>query len=342
MVKDISLFLAVFIASYGLTFFFRKMSMMFGVMDRPEGHKAHSEPVPLLGGAAVYTAVIAGVVLNVREAANFLPVIYGATLLMLAGLVDDVKQLSVRVRLVIQLIASGIVIYSGIRITFLPTGAVGNLAEIIITLIWLVGVTNAYNYLDGLNGLATGSCVINSFFFYAILKGTSQTGLGSVALMLLAASLGFLPHNFKKAKIFLGDSGSNFLGFMLAGMALAGTWAQDNIVKISIPILILGVPIFDMIFTTIMRVSEKKVKTVMEWMRYCGRDHFHHYLMSLGFHAPGAVFFIWALTVSLGLSAVMVSDDAAWEGILALLQASILLTIAGILIVVGRRHNGQR
>jgi UDP-GlcNAc:undecaprenyl-phosphate GlcNAc-1-phosphate transferase len=129
-----------------------------------------------------------------------------------------------------------------------------------------------------------------------------------------------------------------FLGFNLAGLALIGNWAQDNIVKISIPILILGVPIFDMIFTTIMRIKEAKIKTLLEWLQYGGKDHFHHYLVDLGMQPIGAVVFIYFVTLSLGISAIMVSNDQAFEAFLTLTQASIIFGIIAALIVVGRRH----
>ncbi|MFC1576511.1 MraY family glycosyltransferase, partial [Candidatus Omnitrophota bacterium] len=157
------------------------------------------------------------------------------------------------------------------------------------------------------------------------------------ALILLGGCLGFLPHNFKHAKIFLGDAGSTFLGFMLAGIGVMGNWAEDNFVRVCVPILILGVPIFDMTFTTIMRIKEKKVKSVVEWLRYAGKDHFHHYLVELGLKPAGSVFFIWAVTFMLGLSAVMLGNDRAWEGLFTLVQAGIIFVIIGVLIVMGKR-----
>jgi len=115
------------------------------------------------------------------------------------------------------------------------------------------------------------------------------------------------------------------------------------VVKICIPILVLGVPIFDMVFTTIMRIKEEKVKSFIEWLKYGGKDHFHHYLVDLGLLPSGAVIFIWAVTFSLGLSGIMLGNDNAWEGILTILQASIIFGIIGVLIVVGkRRRSGWR
>jgi len=156
--------------------------------------------------------------------------------------------------------------------------------------------------------------------------------------MLIAACLGFLPYNFRKDKMFLGDAGSTFIGFILASLALVGYWAEDSLVKISIPVLILGVPIFDMIFTTIMRVKDGKVKTVLEWLEYGGKDHFHHYLVDLGLRPSGATIFIYFITLSLGISAIMVSNDPAFDAFLALLQACIIFGIIATIIVIGKRR----
>jgi UDP-GlcNAc:undecaprenyl-phosphate GlcNAc-1-phosphate transferase len=257
---------------------------------------------------------------------------------MIVGLIDDIIGLSAPVRLFWQLIVALIISIFVVRVTFLPHGLWGDIGEIIITVIWIVGLTNAYNYLDGLDGLAVGSAVINLFCFSVILYTTKQYSLVILTIILMGACLGFLPYNFKKAKIFLGDAGSTSIGFTLAYIALIGNWAEDNIVKITIPILILGVPIFDMIFTTIMRTKKLKIKTLLEWLQYGGKDHFHHYLVDLGLQPLGAVVFIYFLTLSLGISAIMVSNDQAIEAFLTLSQASIIFGVIAVLMVVGKRR----
>jgi UDP-GlcNAc:undecaprenyl-phosphate GlcNAc-1-phosphate transferase len=141
--------------------------------------------------------------------------------------------------------------------------------------------------------------------------------------------------------MFLGDAGSTFIGFILAAIGIVGSWAENNIVRISIPILVLGVPIFDMIFTTFMRIRDGKVKTVLEWLSYSGKDHFHHYLVDLGLRPYTAVIFVYFITASLGISAIMVSNDPAIEAFLTLTQASIIFGVIATLIIVGRRrHDG--
>jgi len=148
-----------------------------------------------------------------------------------------------------------------------------------------------------------------------------------------------LTYNFlRKSGMFLGDAGSTFIGFCLACIAIHGNWAGDSMVKLFIPILILGVPIFDMIFTTVMRIKEQKIKNIIEWLKYGGKDHFHHYLVDLGLSQRGAVLFIYYITFSLGLSAIMVSNDSVIEGVMTILQSSIIFGVIGVLIVLGKKQ----
>ena len=317
---------------------FRRLAVRFKIVDLPGHRKVHKRATPLLGGAAIFVGLICGLLFNFKFMDSFLPYIICSTIIVVMGIVDDTGGLNASFRFVCEVAIALIVISYGKRITFIPFKGVGDFVEIIITIIWIVGVINSYNYLDGLDGLAAGSAVINLFCFSVILFKTGQYYLSLLAAILIGACLGFLPFNFKKAKIFLGDAGSTLLGFSMAYIAIAGDWAPDNIVKISIPVLILGVPIFDMIFTTIMRIKEGKVKTLVEWLKYGGKDHFHHYLVDLGLTTTGAVVFIYFVTLSLGLSAILLSNDPAIEALLSLLQASIIFGIIATLIVIGKRH----
>jgi UDP-GlcNAc:undecaprenyl-phosphate GlcNAc-1-phosphate transferase len=333
----------VITSAFLVTFFavpvFRWLAIKSGILDLPGGRKIHKIATPLLGGVAIYFGFIIATILGLKDPFFFLPLLSAATAILILGLINDIRPLSAKTRFFYQLLAALALIFTGVRISFLPGGYLGDSIEVLITALWLVGVTNAYNYLDGLDGLASGSAAINLFCFAIILYATKQYALGRLALILAAAALGFLPYNFlKKGKIFLGEAGSTFLGFMLAGIAIIGNWAEDNVVKLSIPILILGVPIFDMIFTTIIRVKEKKVKNLRQWLEYSDRDHFHYSLVELGLRPSVAVIFIYLITLSMGISAIMVSNDVAIEGFLSLFQASIIISVIAVLIVIGKKH----
>ncbi len=317
----------------------RKLAVKLKVLDYPGGRKVHQEVTPLLGGLGIYGAVMVALFAEFSRLELIMPILVGATFIFIVGLIEDIKGLSAQIRFLCQLGISLVMIISGLQVSFMPNNFLGNLIEMAITIFWIVGLTNAYNYLDGLDGLASGSAAINLFFFAVILYNTGQYGLGLLAISLIGACLAFLPHNLrKKGKIFLGESGSTFLGFTLACLALQGHWAADNVVKLFIPVLILGVPIFDMVFTTIMRVKEGKVKTIVEWLQYGGKDHFHHYLVDVGLSPLGAVIFIYSINISLGISAIMVSNDTVLEGILSLYQAAIIFGVVATLMVIGKHR----
>jgi len=327
-------FLITFFCSFPL----KIIAFKIGAIDEPDARKIHKKPIPLLGGMAIYCGLLIACVINSQLLYHYWITILGATVIFLMNLLDDINELSAKMRLSIELILSLIIIAFGTRIDFLPHGFIGDAIEVILTIIWILGITNGFNYLDGLDGLATGSAVINFIFFTIILSFTGQQNLGLLCAVMAATCLAFLPHNFRKATMFLGDSGSTMLGFLLAVIPLEGSWAQNSIIKISIPILILGVPIFDMFFTTVMRIRDGKVKTFSQWLKYAGKDHFHHSLVHVGLSPFKAVLFIWATTFSLGLSALLVANTRAWKGIITVLQASVIFLMIGVLIVVGRKH----
>ena len=336
--KSILTFVISFTAAFLSLPLLRALAVRFNILDFPDTRKMHKVATPLLGGAALYIGLVAGLFFNTPNIFLFLPVILGATLIFILGMMNDIIELSARLRCLWQFLIALIVVSMGVHVDFVPKCYWKNILEALITAVWFVGITNAYNYLDGLDGLAAGSAAINLFYFSIILYMTGQYALGLLAISLIASCVAFLPYNFQKRKIFLGEAGSTFLGFILAGIGLVGNWAGDNIVKLSIPIVVLGVPIFDMIFTTVMRIKEGKVRNLVEWLQYGGKDHFHHYLVDIGFKPIGSVVFIYFITFSLGISAIVISNGAAMEGFLGIIQASLILGMIGILIVVGKKH----
>lgn len=342
MTRIIFPLLLSFLLSFVTAPILRKLALRWGIVDHPEVRKLQKEPVPLLGGVAVYLGVILGtapILLFAQELdMPTLALLLAASLIFAVSLADDRKKLSARLRLVVQLAAALIVIAAGIRIDFLANNLWGNTGEILITLLWILGISNAFNYLDGIDGLCGGLGIISSFFFFVILFTTGQHHLIFLPLAIIGSCLGFLPGNFKKEKMFLGDAGSMCLGFLISGIALMGSWASDSIIKISVPVLILGVPIFDMIFTTIMRIREKKIRTLVQWLEYAGRDHFHHYLMDLGLRPLGAAFFIFTVSISMGISAIIIArSDRAFYGVLTIFKGAIMFGLVAVLMVLGRR-----
>lgn len=327
-----------FLLSCGLTFLARFLAISWRILDQPGRRKIHQNPIPLLGGPAVYISFLLVLLISFSFSVRLAGIMLGATLVMVSGLIDDVRTLPASIRLVVQILASLLVIKCGVMLSFLPPTPWGVIGECVLTVIWLVGVTNAINFLDGMDGLAGGLAGISALCFFIIALQTNQPLIALLAIAFLGSCLGFLPYNFKPATIFLGDAGSTFIGFTLAGMAIMGNWAEDNIVALSVPVLVLGVAIFDMTFTTIMRIKRGEVRNLRQWVEHEAKDHFHHLLVDLGLRPRGAVVFIYFVSMVLGLSAIVLWKAPALDAVLLLGQASIIFVIIAVLMIVGKRR----
>lgn len=315
-----------------------KVARHFKIQVNHKDHKKHFAPTPLLGGLAVYVSFVIVALLHQPWSPQMQAIMLASSIIAVMGTIDDIRPLSSIVRLLGQLIAAGIVMNAGLKITFMPSTWWGEIGAVLFTLIWILGIVNATNFVDGVDGLAAGFTVIASVFFFLITLHLDQFAVVLVASLLIGAGLGFLVFNFKPAKIYLGDGGSTFMGFVLACLALYGEWSSwGPIIAIGIPVLILGVLIFDMIYITISRVKNGQVHNFKEWLDYRGYDHFHHRLINLGFKEEEAVIFIYAICIILGLSALVIEHARISFPVVVLLIQAILIFIAiTLLMLVGR------
>ncbi|MBI4051259.1 MAG: undecaprenyl/decaprenyl-phosphate alpha-N-acetylglucosaminyl 1-phosphate transferase [Elusimicrobia bacterium] len=314
------------------------LSVRFLVLDMPAPRKMHSAATPRLGGLAVYGAVVLTLLRNYKWSGELLWLLAGGSLIYGVGVWEDSKGLSAGARLVGQALAAGIAIAGGLCVSFVPHIPGERLWEILFTVVWLVGITNAINCLDGIDGLAVGLGTLCSLLVLAIAWPTRQGHLAYAASALAGACLGFIPYNWNPAKIFLGDAGATFIGFMLAGLTVMGSWAVgDPVVALSTPVLILGIPIFDMTYTTLARVRRGAVRTLKEWLEFVGRDHFHHRLIKLGMNTSEAVGFILLVNCCLGLGALVIRYTVSGFGsILLLVQTVLIFAIIVVLMLLGR------
>jgi len=303
----------------------RWLSFKFGVLDHPKSRKIHKEPMPTLGGLAMYAAFVIGTLSSLDYNVQLKGVLVGSSIILFVGLIDDIRHLRASIRLVAQIVASIIVISSGVVIKVFPNYYL----NAIITIIGLIGITNALNFLDNMDGLAGGLAAICCFGITAIAYRTSQKWLVFLSISLLGSTLGFLRYNFKPAKIFMGDSGSTFLGFTLAAMAIMASWSQYSIVSITIPVLILGVMIFDTTLITILRVVEGKVHNFREWLEHADTDHLSHRLTDLGFTQRETVMFLYICNLVLIGVAIALPKDGVKSAAIAFL-GYVLLTLWGI------------
>jgi UDP-GlcNAc:undecaprenyl-phosphate GlcNAc-1-phosphate transferase len=340
-VRWLHVLLFAFAAAFTLTPASIVLGTRWGFVDQPNERKIHHTPIPRIGGLAVYLGFVGAILVNSILEDWMTAILVAGSLLLIVGMLDDARELPAWSKLVAQLAAAGLVAYSGKVLSLFPAGAAGDAANILLTFIWIVGITNAFNFFDGMDGLASGLAVLIALFMGAVAFDTNQPGLGWLAVAMIGAGLGFLPFNFRfkqQALVFLGDGGSTFIGFTLACLAVKGNWADNSpIVSFSNPLLIFGVLIYDMIHITVERIAAGKVATVKQWIDYVGKDHLHHRLERVLGSRQASVAMIWVLTICLGLAAIVLRKAGTAEAIMLLVQAALILIMITILEHQGRR-----
>lgn len=332
--------------SYILTPLMRLVAMRFNILDNPDERKIHENTTPLLGGLAIVIAFSSSLIANLILEREMVVLLSGGIIIAFISLLDDLKGMSARLKLLVQVLVILILIYNGIILDLFPPHTIwGFWMNTIFTIIWIVGITNAMNFFDGMDGLATGLSAIIATFMGVVAFQTNQPFMGWVAIAVLGSCLGFLPFNLrckKPALIFLGDAGSTFLGFILSGLAIMGSWADNSrIVSFATPVLIFWVLIFDMAYITIERIVSGKVKTVKEWIDYVGTDHLHHRLFSLLGDKLNAVLTIFLYSTILGLSSIVLRNARVIDSILLVCQAFFIAIIFSIVEYAGRRQQSS-
>ena len=337
------IFLFSFLAACFLTPLCRALALKLKILDRPDWRKIHDQPTPLLGGVAIYVAFSVALLLNNVFLPGMKSLLLGATLIFVMGLIDDVKPLPALLKFVLQVGISLIVIVIGdIHLTFFYHSTWAPFVNIPLTVLWMVGLTNAMNFFDGIDGLASAMSIICALFLGILAFNTDQPALGWFAVAAVAACVGFIPHNFrlgKSALIFLGDAGSTFLGFTLAGLAVLGQWSiTSQFVSLAAPVLIFGVLIFDMVYVNLSRIKNRQARSFTELLTCVNKDHLHHRLLFLGFARKEVVFIISTISVCLGMSAFIIMDQKFIEGLLGLFQALLILGLFVALMLKGRER----
>jgi UDP-GlcNAc:undecaprenyl-phosphate GlcNAc-1-phosphate transferase len=331
--------------SYLLAPLMRLVALKTHVLDNPGGRKIHKSATPLLGGVGILIAFSFSLAANMLLEKGMLVLLCGGIIMALMGLLDDVKGIPALLKLLIQILVVIFLVYNGIVLDLFPPRTMwGFWMNLPFTIIWIVGITNAMNFIDGMDGLATGLSAIMAAFIGIVAFQTGQPFMGWTAIAILGSCLGFLPFNFritKPALIFLGDAGSTFLGFMLAGLAVMGYWSESRIVSFANPVLIFWVLIFDMIYITVERVVNGKVRTAKQWIDYVGTDHLHHRLFYLLGDTWKAVLTIFLISAALGLSSIALRNARMIDSILLVCQAGLIAIIFSILEYVGRKSQKE-
>lgn len=309
--------LLAFAVCVGVTPVVIRLARRYGVVSAPKAERWHSRPTPLLGGIAIYLGITTSVVVFGTLSREMVGVLLGGTLIFLLGLVDDLVEIKPSSKFLGEILASCVVLYAGLGFDLIPNPFL----NLFLTLIWVVGITNAFNLLDNMDGLSAGVAAISSLttFIFSLVQGLPE--ITALSLAVLGSSLGFLLFNSNPARIFMGDCGSLFLGFVLACTTILGSWEQaSNLFAIlAIPSLALGVPIFDTLLVTVSRVISGRGLAVG------GRDHTSHRLVALGMSEKKAVLSLYALCVVLGCIAIL--------GLLFNLIISGLITVLSIIVL---------
>jgi UDP-GlcNAc:undecaprenyl-phosphate GlcNAc-1-phosphate transferase len=333
-----------FSLSFSLTPAAARLARSLGFLDLPDGRKAHARPTPLLGGAAVTVGFVAALVANGLMAAELAAIIAATLALFAVGVVDDRRGVPAAVKLLVQAGGALLVMASGVLLRTVPPdwGAWTLPLNAVLTLLWIVGITNAMNFFDGMDGLAAGLGAIIAFFLGAVALQSGQAFLGWIAAAMFGGCLGFLPYNFRHrgpALIFLGDAGSTVIGFVLACIAVYGDWAAGRpFVSLLSPVLVFWVLIFDMVHITVDRIVTGKVRSFRQWLDYVGRDHLHHRIADVLGCRRRSVLFIFLMSLCLGASACMLPAADAPGAALLLLQAGIVVVLITVLERQGRRR----
>ncbi|MGB9791722.1 MAG: glycosyltransferase family 4 protein [Thermacetogeniaceae bacterium] len=294
----------------------RALALRAGAVDRPDERKVHREPVPCWGGLGICLGFAAAVLLSVPLSREVAGLLLGGLVALAVGMVDDWRELSPWAKLAGQVAAALVAVAFGITIDFVtnPFGGVIGLGRLSIpvTVLWIVAITNAINLVDGLDGLAAGIAAISAGTIAVVSLGEGEPLVAIMAVLLAAASLGFLPHNFR-GRIFMKDAGSLYLGFMLASLSALGLTKSATAFSLMLPILILGIPIFDMLFAIARRVLQGRPIFSPD------RGHIHHRLLDLGLSQRQAVLLIYGVNLLLGGSAVLLTYMTTEQGLVMLL-----------------------
>jgi UDP-GlcNAc:undecaprenyl-phosphate/decaprenyl-phosphate GlcNAc-1-phosphate transferase len=316
---------AAFVASIILTPLVIKLALRIGAVDRPNYRKVHASIMPRIGGLAIFGAFLIGYFILRPSDEHSTAILIGALIIIVTGFLDDMFEITAKIKLAGQLSAAIVVVtWGGLQIEYINLPFIGQFDfgyfSIPITIIWIIGITNAINLIDGLDGLAAGVSTIALITMTVMAVIMGDVFVAATAAILAASSFGFLFYNFHPAKIFMGDTGSLFLGFMISVLALLG-FKNITVVALIIPIILLGVPISDTFFAIVRRIRTKQPIMAPD------KSHLHHCLLRVGFSHRQTVLVIYGLAVLFGVAAILFSQATVWGAILLIVVMLIAIEL---------------
>ena len=340
LTRQVLFMIFAFIVSFAFTFattpLVRRFAFKIGAIDIPkDNRRMHKKPTPRIGGLAIIFGFTVATLCFAQPSRQLYGTLAGAAIIAVMGVIDDCKNLPAKLKFVIQIIAALVVVFAGdIKIdvftnpNFLSDNPYWVLPEwlsVTLTVIWIVFITNAVNFIDGLDGLAAGVSAIMSISLVFISIRVGEYSIAIVGIALMGSCFGFLPFNFNPAKIFMGDTGSTFLGFMLATLSIQGVFKSYAVISFAVPLLILGLPLFDALFAMIRRILRGQSPMTAD------RGHLHHRLVDMGFSQKQTVFILYAISGVLGITAVLLAESGVLRALLLVICVLILLLIGSML-----------
>ncbi len=339
-------FIISFVFTFATTPLVRRLAFKIGAIDVPrDKRRMHKKPTPRLGGLAIVFGFLVATLCFGHMSRELTGTLIGAAVIVIMGIVDDCKALDAKLKFVVQICAALIVVFVGnIKVDVLtnpnifseePYWVLPSWLSVTVTVLWIVFITNAVNFIDGLDGLAAGVSAIMSVSLVFIAMRVGEYSIGILGIAIMGSCFGFLPFNFNPAKIFMGDTGSTFLGFMLATLSIQGVFKSYAVISFAVPMLILGLPLFDASFAMIRRMATGKSPMVAD------RGHLHHRLIDMGFSQKQTVFILYAISGVLGISAVLLAESGILRALLLLICVLIFLMIASLLGKNSYVHNAE-
>lgn len=340
--------IAAFAVAAVLSYFFtppvKNFAHKVGAIDVPkDARRMHKKPIPRLGGLAIYGGFLCSILIFGQLDETMLCVLLGAAIIVALGIFDDVLALGAKLKFVVQIVAAAIPVCIGdLQIGLFtnlnplsdtPFVHLGILA-VPATIIWIVGITNAVNLIDGLDGLAVGVSSIAAITMLAVALLTGNMPIAITMAALAGACIGFMPYNLNPAKIFMGDTGSTFLGYILATLSITGLFKMYAIISFAVPFLILGIPIFDISFAFLRRIAHGQNPMKAD------RGHFHHRLIDMGFSQKQAVAIAYMLTGILGLAAVLLTSSGELKALI-LIAAIFIVSAIGFKLIFAKNDRSE-
>ena len=300
----------------------RVLAYKIGAVDIPkDNRRMHKKPMPLLGGLSIFIGFTITTLIFCELTPSLIAAWFGGLIIIVIGILDDIYALNPWVKLLGQLIAAGVVVAGGVRIEFINLFGhyikFGVLA-IPITMLWIAGMTNAINLIDGLDGLACGVSAICSSSLLIVALLHADLGIAMLTAILTGSCIGFLPFNFNPAKIFMGDTGALFLGYMLSILSIIGVFKTTAMVSFLIPIIIFGYPLFDTFFAFFRRILHGHSPFMAD------RGHLHHRIIDMGFNVRQSVIILYCICSILGIFAVMICEERMIASLIILAVALLI------------------